>query len=53
MKITSTQRIEYLKMLDKLSHAVGEEDYDQICEDFDYAAPQSVLNYFNNKLVWN
>ena len=48
MKITSTQRADSLKLLEKLSYAVDEEDYSKIYEDFVQGAPESVANYFNN-----
>ena len=47
MNITSTQRTESLKMLEKLSYAADEESYTEVYEDFVQKAPVSVVTYFN------
>ena len=47
MKITSTQKIESLNMLEKLAYAADEETYTEVYEDFVQKAPLSVLTYFN------
>ena len=47
MKITSAQRTNSLKMLEKLSYAVDEDTYNEMYEEFVKEAPATVVTYFN------